>query len=82
MELNSNGPYGYLAVLNFIIFFVAFVFIGILLLRHEKLVRIKAETARARRRPPELRLTPRMPPCMAAARRTREEARGQAIAAA
>ena len=29
MELNSNGPYGYLAVLNFIIFFVAFVFIGI-----------------------------------------------------
>ena len=48
MELNSNGPYGYLAVLNFIIFFVAFVFIGNLLLRHEKLVRIKAETARAR----------------------------------
>ena len=48
MELNSNGPYGYLAVLNFIIFFVAFVFIGIELLRHEKLVRIKAETARAR----------------------------------
>ena len=46
MELNSNGPYGYLAVLNFIIFFVAIVFIGIELLRHEKLVRIKAETAR------------------------------------
>ena len=48
MELTSNGPYGYLAVLNFIIFFVAFIFIGIELLRHEKLVRIKAETARAR----------------------------------
>jgi hypothetical protein len=48
MELNSNGPYGYLAVLNFIIFFVAFVFIGIELVRHEKFVRIKAETARAR----------------------------------
>jgi hypothetical protein len=48
MELNSsNGPYGYLAVLNFIIFFVAFVFIGIELVRHEKFVRIKAETARA-----------------------------------
>ena len=44
MELNSNGPYGYLAVLNFIIFFVAFVFIGIELV--PKFVRIKAETAR------------------------------------
>ena len=75
MELNSNGPYGYLAVLNFIIFFVAFVFIGIELLRHEKFVRIKAETARAQADAAHAALHGGGGP-------HREEARGQAIAGA